>query len=166
MNATPANIAVEFPALPSTPRRATKGGGAGFREAEPFVPSGPMVFIPMRLGRRCGRKLVITPSAGVADDATPGEKNPLAQAVARAHAWRTMMDSGKWPSQRDFARHLGTERSYVSRIMRLTLLAPDIIEAILDGREPPGLSIDRLVHSDAPLDWPGQRRLFGFPAVG
>ena len=88
------------------------------------------------------------------------------QAFVRAFAWRALMDSRKWKSQRDLARHLGTERSYLSRMLRLTLLAPDIIEAILDGREPSGLSIDTLAHADAPSDWPGQRRAFGFPAVG
>lgn len=164
-----AKIAETFVPSPLPPPRVASRGGAGFVEAVPFVPSGPEEFVPMRLARRCGRKIVLRPNADAQGDASMsaagGDPNPLAQAVARGFAWRAMMDTGQWANQRALAQHLGIDRSYVSRLIRLTLLAPDIIEAILDGREPSGLSIDALAHSDCPLDWPGQRRAFGFPMV-
>ncbi len=53
---------------------------------------------------------------------------------------------------------LGLDRSYVSRIMRLTLLAPDIVAAIVDGREPSGLSLERLVKG-MPVIWEEQREI-------
>ena len=56
-------------------------------------------------------------------------------------------------------------RSYISRMLRLTTLAPDIIEAILEGREPSGLSVDTLAVEAIPDDWNAQRRKFGFPVV-
>ena len=83
--------------------------------------------------------------------------------IARGFRWRARLESGEFATHRDLARHLGVGRSYVSRIMRLTLLAPDIIQAFIDGREPDGLSLDTLLHGDIPGDWPGQRRVLGFP---
>ncbi len=62
----------------------------------------------------------------------------------------------------DLAGALGLDRSYVSRIMRLALLAPDIVEAIVDGREPSGLSLKRLTKG-MPILWEEQRDRFGFP---
>ncbi len=76
-----------------------------------------------------------------------------------------MLDRGEFARQDDLARHLGLNRGYVSRIIRLTLLAPDIVEAFLDGREPSGLSLDALIRAPFPYDWPGQRKALGFPAV-
>jgi len=54
----------------------------------------------------------------------------------------------------------------VSRMVRLSLLAPDIIEAIMEGREPPGLSVDALAVEEFPGEWGDQRREFGFPEAG
>ena len=62
------------------------------------------------------------------------------------------------------AKNLGVDRSYVSRVLQLTLLAPDIVEAGLAGREPSGLSLAKLTQS-LPVLWDEQRELFGFPLV-
>ena len=79
-------------------------------------------------------------------------------ALARAFHWQELVDSGKYASISDLAEALGLDRSYVSRIMRLTLLAPDIVEAIVEGRESSGLSLERLV---MPVVWGEQREDLG-----
>jgi len=67
-------------------------------------------------------------------------QEPLITALPRAFHWQELIDRGKYSSISDLAEALGLDRSYVSRIMRLTLLAPEIVEAIVDGPEPSGLS--------------------------
>ena len=81
-------------------------------------------------------------------------------ALARAFHWQNLVDSGKYASISDLARALGLDRSYVSRIMRLALLSPDIVEAIVDGREPSGLSLERLAKG-IPVVWAEQRKQIG-----
>ncbi len=72
-----------------------------------------------------------------------------------------MKSIAKSDSISDLTDALSLVRSYVSRIMRLTLLAPDIVEAIVDGREPSGLSLERLVKT-MPVVWTEQRERSGF----
>jgi hypothetical protein len=56
--------------------------------------------------------------------------------------------------------------SYFTRVLRIAYLAPDIVEAIIDGKQPPELTANRLVRvKDLPIDWPGQREALGFPAI-
>ena len=64
----------------------------------------------------------------------------MVKALARAFRWRKMLDTGVHATLEDLARAKGVAPSYVSRILRLTLLAPEIVEAILDGRQPGGCS--------------------------
>jgi len=75
-----------------------------------------------------------------------------------------MLDNGEVGSVTELADRLDADRSYTARILRLNLLAPDIIEAILAGREPSGLSLAELTQT-LPLLWSEQRELFRFPAV-
>ena len=89
--------------------------------------------------------------------------NPLTPEAGALH-WQELIDGGKYASISDLAEALGLDRSYVSRIMRLALLAPDIVEAIVDGLEPSGLSLERLVKG-MPVVWEEQRKAFGFPAA-
>ncbi len=84
-------------------------------------------------------------------------QEPLLTALARAFHWQELIDSGKDASISDLAEALGLDRSYVSRIMRLTLLAPDIVDAIVGGREPSGLSLEKLVRG-MPVAWTEQRK--------
>ncbi len=87
----------------------------------------------------------------------------LIKAVARAHLWCDRLKTGDVDSVRQIARGEQVTSSYVSRVLRLAFLAPDIVEAILDGRHPVGLTAERLlVHEDLPCDWREQRRQLGF----
>jgi hypothetical protein len=77
------------------------------------------------------------------------------QALARAFRWRKTLDMGVHATLEDLARAKGVAPSYVSRVLRLTLLAPEIVEAILDGRQPAELQLDDLLRG-YPLEWDSQ----------
>jgi hypothetical protein len=74
---------------------------------------------------------------------------------ARAFRWRKMLDTGLYATLEDMARAKGVAPSHVSRILRLTLLAPEIVEAILDGMQPAELQLDDLLER-FPLEWNGE----------
>ena len=120
------------------------------------------VWVPMEFKRRGGRKLVVSPD-GV--PAWPGSRSgvddTLVKALARAFRWRKLLETGVHGTVDEIARAEGINDSYVSRILRLTLLAPDIVEAILDGRQPTALTLARLM-KPFPAAWGKQRaRLLG-----
>ena len=75
--------------------------------------------------------------------------------LARAFRWRKMLDAGVHTTLEELARAKGVAPSYMSRVLRLTLLAPDIVEAILVGRQPAELQLDDLLKG-FPLEWKGQ----------
>jgi len=116
-----------------------------------------IIDIPMSLRRRSGRKEVVLPPGAVADIALPAKPpSPLAIALARAFRWQEMIESGQAESNCDLARKLRLDQSYIARTIRLASLSPRIIEAILDGPEPDGLSLWGL-RRDIPLWWEEQR---------
>lgn len=111
------------------------------------------VVIPLQVKPRGGRKAMVTP--GVL--ALAGRQDiTLIKAVARAFRWRRMLESGRFGTINELAAAEKINSSYVSRVLRLTLLAPDIVEAILDGRQPADLELTCLM---GPLltDWEMQR---------
>jgi hypothetical protein len=114
------------------------------------------VHIPLRICKRGGRKLMIAPD-GDRPWAPPSARvdNALVKAVARAHRWRRLLESGEYATITELAAAEKINQSYVCRILRLTLLAPDIVEAILDGRQPAGLDLDSLL-KPLPADWTAQ----------
>ena len=124
-----------------------------------------VVHIPMTFKRRGGRKEIIVPEGHPGHATAKQVQRPLAVAVARAHIWRDLLESGKVKTISEIARANKVDHSYVSRILRLTTLAPDIIEAILDGKEPSGLSLAVLTKERLPELWEEQRRAFGFAAA-
>ena len=97
----------------------------------------------MTFNKRGGRKLVVTPD-GAEWAPRPRVDNAMVKALARAFRWRKMLDEGVHATLDDLARAKGVSATYVSRILRLTLLAPEIVEAILDGRQPAELQLDYL----------------------
>ena len=115
------------------------------------------VHIPFRIRKRGGRKLVVTPD-GAEWAPRPRVDNAMVKALARAFRWRKMLDDGVHATLEDLARAKGVAPSYVSRILRLTLLAPEIVEAILDGRQPAELQLDDLLKG-FPLEWEAGGRL-------
>jgi hypothetical protein len=80
----------------------------------------------------------------------------MLKAIVRAHRWRAMLESGEYASSAELAKAQKINDSYLSRMLRLTLLAPDIIEAILTGRQPSTLQLDDLL-KPLPAEWGRQR---------
>jgi hypothetical protein len=120
-----------------------------------------VIDIPMQMKKRGGRRCIIVPERLQTADTKHDYSESLALAITRAHRWKELIDSGKFASISELAQAIGMDASYAARIYRLTLLAPDIIEAILDGNEPEGLSM-RILSQPIPLDWHEQRALLGF----
>lgn len=110
--------------------------------------------------KRCehGKKIIL----GQTSDAKPAKADPsLLKAIARAHTWLDDLKAGQ--SYKAIAARDGIDQRYVARTIRLAFLAPDIMEAILKGREPAGLNADLLLRLPGlPIDWQGQRQLLGF----
>ena len=97
-------------------------------------PGSVAVRIPTTFKCRGGRKVIVAPDGGDAlAPAKPRQDERLIRALARAHRWKRMLEEGKYRSAGELAEAEGVTRSFVNRLLRLTLLAPDIIEAILDG---------------------------------
>ena len=121
-----------------------------------------VVSIPVSFLQRGGRKQIVVPT-GTADWQPRANRceNSLVNAVARAHLWRRLIESGKYSSAAELSRAEGINESYLCRVLRLTLLAPDIVEAILDGRQPRTLELQSLV-KPLPTDWGAQRKALGF----
>ena len=82
--------------------------------------------------------------------------NVLVKALARGFRWRKLLDDGTYSTIKEIAAKERIDASYVADVLRLTLLAPDIVEMILDGRQPPGWQLHRLRKS-FPLEWQAQR---------
>lgn len=124
------------------------------------------VRIPMIFVRRGGRKVIIAPDGG--DAWAPARLRPdeaLIRAIVRAHRWKRMLDEGKYRSASELAEAEGVTRSFVTRLMRLTLLAPDIVDAILDGRQPKGMQLQELTRTMS-TGWEEQRENFAIASGG
>jgi hypothetical protein len=102
-----------------------------------------------------GRKLVLTPG-GMAPGGASAADTTLVKALARAFRWRRMMETGRFATINELAAAEKINSSYVSRLLRLTLLAPDIVEAILAGRQPEGVTLPGLMEP-FPVEWGEQR---------
>ena len=115
--------------------------------------------VPIQFKRRAGRKQVTLPNG------EPGKPRPwdtattaLQLALARGHRWLAMLESGEAISLREIAALEGVDNSYVSRMVNLTTLAPDIVDAILLNELPDHLTLFDLA-SNTPLSWDAQRGL-------
>ena len=105
------------------------------------------VFIPMTWKkRRSGQKVIIAPDGSDAwAPAKPRPDETLIRALARAHRWNRMLESGRCRSIAEIAEAEKIDRSFVSRLLDLTLLAPDIQEAILEGRQGRGMQLEEMM---------------------
>jgi hypothetical protein len=108
-------------------------------------------------GRRGGRKVIVAPDGGDAwAPAKPQPDETLIRALARAHRWKRLLEEGSCRSAAEIAEE-GVTRSFVNRLLRLTLLAPDIQEAILDGRQSKAMQLEELTDA-IPSEWEKQRK--------
>jgi len=113
------------------------------------------VRVPLAVRQRGGRKLVLTPG-GMANRGASAADTTLVKALARAFRWSRMMETGRYGTLNELAAAEKINSSYVSRLLRLTLLAPDLVEAVLNGRQPEGMTLPALMEP-FPVEWDGQR---------
>jgi site-specific DNA recombinase len=131
--------------------------------ASATAPTGAEDVIMLRVDtqlRRCGSevRLVVPPESA---PATHRVDQALVKAIARGRAWYEELMSDRAGSLGEIADRLQLHQRYVGRIIRCAFLAPDIVEAVLEGRQPPTLTVEKL-RLGVPLAWEAQRRLFGF----
>ena len=111
------------------------------------------IHVPFRIVKRGGRKEMILPRSAQtrrqADDS-------LIKALARAFRWKRMLESGEFSTITELAQREKIAAPFLTRTMRLAQLAPDLVEAILDGRQPRGLTLEAL-REPLPSDWSAQR---------
>jgi hypothetical protein len=119
------------------------------------------VDLPMTFKKRSGRKVIVLP------DGTYGNPLPMAtidntmiKAVARAFRWQRLPENGTYGCLDEIAKAEKIGPSFVSRVIRLALLAPDIVEAILAGKQPAHLTLRDLMQP-FPVEWARQRLQFG-----
>jgi len=123
------------------------------------------VRVPLAVRKpRGGRKLILTPG-GMAPRGSTAADTTLVKALARAFRWRRMLETGRYGTIDELAAAEKINSSYVSRLLRLTLLAPDIVEAILDGRQPEGITLPGLM-APFPVEWGQQFGEGGGETVG
>ncbi len=92
------------------------------------------VRVPLAVRRRPGRKTVVTPGDGAVRLCGSGADPALVKALARAFRWQRLLDEGRYASISEMARAERIERGYLGKMLQLTLLAPEVVEAILDGK--------------------------------
>jgi hypothetical protein len=122
------------------------------------------VRIPLKIRKRGGRKLVVAPDG--ADIWAPPRRridNAMVKALARAFRWREMLENGTHATIAEIAAAEKINESYVGRVLRLALLAPDIVEAILDGRQPSAVTLAALMRP-FPVGWREQAEDFSQPS--
>jgi len=120
------------------------------------------IHIPVQFKRRGGRRWVLAPD-GVASPIAPKPvvDDTMLKLLIKAHCWRRRIESGKAKSITDLAAQENVTIAYVGKLLKLTCLASDITAAILDGRQPRGLSVN-LMLKDVPVGWDRQREMWDF----
>ncbi len=123
-----------------------------------------VIRVPLHFQRHGGRKLIVGPDGEENWAPLPtGPDTTLIRSLGRAHRWKRLIENGAYGRIKELATAEKVNDSYVCRILRLTLLAPDIVEAILDGRQPKMLQLKDLMGSIS-TDWSEQRQALGFRA--
>ena len=120
------------------------------------IPDTITVHVPFRIVKRGGRKEMVLPPSATAQAKIDGT---LVKALARTFRWKRMLDSGTFTSVTEIAAHEKLSFTYISRVVRLSLLAPDIVDAIMAGHQPPTMMLANLL-DDVPADWQMQRALW------
>ncbi len=119
--------------------------------AEPVM----TIKVPFAVRKRGGRKLVLAPDGVPVPAMVPHIDTTLVKAIARAFRWQKMLETGRYATIREIAKAERINPSYVSRVLRLTLLAPATVEAILDGRASAGPTLAEAM-GVFPVEWAKQ----------
>lgn len=118
------------------------------------------VRVPLALRKKGGRKIIISPSGEKQwAPVRPRIDSTLIRSLARAFRWKHMLESGRFASVSELAEAEKLDRSFVSHVLHLTLLAPELVEAILDGKQPGTLQLQPLMRG-FPVGWDKQCSAF------
>lgn len=122
-----------------------------------------VTMVSLTIRRKQNRKVMIPPCGEVSALACGGLDLPMVKTLGKAFYWQRLLDDGKYSTTTDLSRAMKLETGWVAEVLRLTLLAPDIIEAILDGRQPRNLNLQTLRgrHDLLTRDWAEQRKALG-----
>ena len=123
------------------------------------------VRVPLAIRHRPGRKTVVTPMPDGVAPVTTRADPALVKALARAFRYQRMLDQGRYASITEMAAAERLERGYLGSLLRLTLLAPDLVTNAIDGRHMPSVALAAL-SEPFPLCWRDQRELFGNDGLG
>ena len=124
------------------------------------APASITVRVPLAIRRRPRRKTIVTPVRDRGGAAVPTRTDPtLVKALARAFRYQRLLDEGRYSSISEMAAAERIDRGYLGRVLQLTLLAPDIVDAILDGREAWELTLPMLMEP-FPTEWREQKALW------
>ena len=113
------------------------------------------VRVKLAIRHRPGRKTIVTPMTDGMAPVTTRADPALVKALARAFRYQRMLDQGRYATITEMAAAERIERGYMGTLLRLTLLAPDLLEDILNGRQPAGLTLPR-VAKQLPVAWAQQ----------
>ena len=134
-------------------------------EARQFDAGGRSVtFVPLSIKRRSYSKVLVPPPGSKSVRIKSSFDLPLIRTLGKAYYWQRLLDTGTVSNATELARQLRLEPGWVAEVLRLTRQAPDIVQAILDGRQPRHLNLHavRGRQAEVPVDWREQRVLFGF----
>ena len=123
-----------------------------------------VTMVPLTIRRKQYRKVMIPPPGERSVLGAAGEDIPMIRTLGKAFYWQKLLDQGEFATITDLARFMKLEQGWVAEVLRMTTLAPDIIESILDGQQPRHLNLQTLRgrHDQLPRDWQEQRKTLGF----
>ena len=125
------------------------------------IPDTVTLHVPFRVVKRGGRKDMQMPEGATQPRRTD---NTLVKALARAFRWKRRLESGEFATIAELAKREGIAAPYLTRTMRLSHLSPDLVESILEGRQPRHLTLE-VLRQPLPEDWTEQKRALGAPAT-
>ena len=123
------------------------------------------ITIPVSFKRGQSRKTIVSPTGkniqAIAEIEGPKQDMVFVSALVKAFSWQEKLDAGHYETPKELAQKEKIEPTHMYRLMRLTLLAPDIIQAIMNGTQPRALTLQNVIRG-FPVSWREQRDMFGF----
>ena len=123
-----------------------------------------VTMIPLKIRRRHNKKILM-PTSGSATSMTSGGLDiPMVKTLGKAFYWQRLLDEGKYATTSDLARTLNLETGWVAEVLRMANLAPEIVEAILEGRQPRHLNLHTIRgrNTALPREWEEQKKSLNF----
>ena len=123
-----------------------------------------VTMVPLTIRRKKNRKLLTPPSGSSANVMSGGMDIPMIKTLGKAFYWQRLLDEGKYATATDLARAFKLEPGWVAEVLRMANLAPEIIEAILDGSQPRHLNLQTIRgrQETLPRDWEEQKKMLAF----